>query len=518
MQGVKGSNPLQSTMFKFLKSIFKSIGHGIYHDSEVQKLLDRFPRTFHFVKKRFTPDEEFGLRLTIGAIFVVIFIFLFYRIVDSFFDHTALVQSDLRIINLVQIFRSPLLNNLMLFFTYLGKWEIVFAGVAILSILFLLTKRWRYLLALIVSVSGGEFFVWLVKNIIDRPRPSLINALAPEKGYSFPSGHSFVALSFYGLLAYFLFRAVKSKLVKIFIVIISSCLILAIGLSRIYLGVHWPTDVLASYAAGAAWLSVLITAMEIRRKFKNHRLRTPFFIKSKIVIIAIGLVLIWSGYIGYYFIAHPLKAQTIASEKKIIIQKSDLPNNLFSNLPKTSEDITGGPMEPINIIIIGSQEKLAETFTAVGWYASDPITLKFVWRSFKASIFNQPYPEAPGIPSFWHALPNDLSYAKPTANNSVRERHHLHLWLTAFLVDNRPVWFGTSHYDKKIKIRTSILPVHTIDPAIDKERDNIKNDLLATGQVKSVEQFQIVEPTLGSNSVGDQFFTDGKADIIFLKK
>ncbi len=505
-------------MFKFIKSIIKSISKAIYHDPEMQKLFDRFPRTFHFVKKRFTPDEEFGLRLTIGAIFVVIFIFLFYKIVDSFIDHTVLVQSDLRIINLVQIFRSPLLNNLMLFFTYLGKWEIVFTGVAILSILFILTKRWRYLLALIVSVSGGEFFVWLVKNIIDRPRPPLINALAPEKGYSFPSGHSFVALSLYGLLAYFLFRAVKSKLLKILIIIISTCLILAIGLSRIYLGVHWPTDVLASYAAGAAWLTVLITALEIRRKFKNHQSRIPYLRRSKVVILGICLIIVWSGYIGYYFLSHPLKAQTIASEPKIIIQKSDLPKSLFSNLPKTSEDITGGPMEPINIIIIGSQEKLAETFKAAGWYASDPITLKFVWRSFKAVIFNQPYPEAPGIPSFWHTLPNDLSYAKPTPNNSVRERHHLHLWLTPLSVDNQPVWFGTAHYDKKIKMKTSILPVHTIDPAIDKERDNIKNELLATGRVESVQQFQIVEPTLGSNSVGDQFFTDGKADIIFLKK
>jgi len=503
-------------MFKFLKSVIKSIGKGIYYDPEVQKLFDRFPRTFHFVKNRFTPDEEFGLRLTIGAIFVVIFIFLFYKIVDSFIDQKVLVQSDLRIINLVQIFRSPLLNNVMLFFTYLGKWEIVFAGVAILSILFLLTKRWRYLLALIVSVSGGEFFVWLVKNIIDRPRPPLINALAPEKGYSFPSGHSFVALSFYGLLAYFLFRAVKSKLVKILIIIASSCLIITIGLSRIYLGVHWPTDVLASYAAGAAWLTVLITALEIRRKFKNHRLRTPFLKRSKIVIIAMSLILVWGGYIVYYFLAHPLRAQTIINEKPIIIQKNDLPKNLFSNLPRTSEDITGDPMEPINIIFIGSKQQLDVDLKSAGWYASDPITFKFTWQFIKAAVLNRSYPGAPGVPSFWNARPNDFAYAQPTADNSVRERHHLHIWSTPLIVDRQNIWFGTSHFDKEVK-KSGLLLVHTIDPAIDKERDKIKTDLLATGKVEKIEEFQLVEPTLGINQAGDHFFTDGKAYLIFLK-
>jgi len=504
-------------MFKFIKSISKSICRGIYHDPEVQKLIDRFPRTFHFVKKRFTPDEEFGLRLTVGAILVAVFIFLFYRIIDSFMDQRALVQSDLRIINLVQIFRSPPLNNLMLFFTYLAKWEVVLFGVAIIGVVLFLLKYWRYLIVLIISVTGGEFFVWLVKNIIDRPRPPLVNALAPEGGYSFPSGHSFVALSFYGLLAYFLFRAVRNRLLKILIIILSSGLIMAIGLSRIYLGVHWPSDVLASYASGAAWLAVLITALEIRRKFKNHGMRTPFIKKTKIHAIAVCLMFIWGGYIGYYYFSHPLKAQTVVDERSIIVEKSDIPDKLFTDLPRTSEDIAGGPMEPINIILIGTKQQVDQAFQAAGWYASDPITLKFVWRSFKAAIFNQPYPEAPGIPSFWHTLPNDLSYGKPTSNNSVRERHHIHLWSTPFVVDDQRVWFGTAHYDKNIKMKTSILPIHTIDPAVDKARDYIKNDLSATGNVDSIQQFQIVDPTLGSNSVGDQFFTDGKTDIIFLK-
>ena len=225
-------------------------------------------RFFGFIRMRLTPDEKFGLHLTIGVFLSVLFTFIFFGIVK----HLAAGNSlgiDMRIINLVETFRSPFLNKGMLFITQFGKWEVALPIVALIAFILAILKRWHSVVALILSVGGGELFVALVKHIMQRPRPPIISALSTEDGFSFPSGHAFVAFSFYGLLGYFAFRASKNKRGKIGVIAITTAIILAIGFSRIYLGAHWPSDVLASYASGAAWLTMLITALEIRRKSKT---------------------------------------------------------------------------------------------------------------------------------------------------------------------------------------------------------------------------------------------------------
>ena len=96
--------------------------------------------------------------------------------------------------------RTPEFSNLMLFFTYLGNWEVVFLGALLLCIIFAIYSKWYYIKAILISIIFGELFVWLVKNIVQRPRPLLVNALIQEKSFSFPSGHAFISISFYGLL------------------------------------------------------------------------------------------------------------------------------------------------------------------------------------------------------------------------------------------------------------------------------------------------------------------------------
>jgi undecaprenyl-diphosphatase len=507
-------------MINLLKSIAKSISQGIKNDPEIKKLAMRYPRFFGFIKKRLTPDSKLGLHLTIGAIFTLIFIYLFFGILDSVIGQGSLIQSDLRIINLLQILRTPSFNDAMLFITYLGKWQIVAFGAMVIAIIFALLKRWRHLIALIFSVVGGELFVWFIKNIIERPRPLLVNALTPETSFSFPSGHSFVAVSFYGLLGYFIFRTTKNKLLKILSVLLVMLIILAIGFSRIYLGVHWPSDVLASYASAAAWLTALITALEIRKKFNPREYNAPYISHSSIIAAGIILFALWGFYIGYFFQNHPLKPRQALADNQAIVSEKDIPQNLFLNLPKRSEDITGKAMEPINIIAIGSYENLIKAFGRAGWILTDQISVKSAWHIATASILNKPYPKAPGTPSFWNTRANDFAFEQPTAADTVRERHHLHFWKTPFATNaGENIWFGTAHFDKAIKLGPSFfIPVHTIDPAVDKERDKIKDDLLKTDSIKRLQEFQIVEPMLGSNQAGDQFFTDGKSYVIFLKK
>ena len=504
-------------MLKRTKSILKSAGKGALSDPHIQGFIERHPRLTRFIKNRLTPDERFGLYLTIGVIITGFFVYLFFGVVQDFFGNDPLIQSDLRLINLVQIFRTPQFTNVMLFFTYLGGWPIVFFGLALASVFFFLRKRWRYLFAMLFSVGCGEIFVWVLKNLIKRPRPPLVNALVHEPSYSFPSGHGFVALAFYGLTAYFLIRATKNRPLKILYGLCGFVIVFAIGFSRIYLGVHWPSDVLASYASGAAWLVALITALEIRRKF-NHVDRHPYLARKYIVSFGILSFAIWVGFIFYYYQSHPLAVRAAAAESKIVIAAADIPDDIFRSLPRASETITGQPMEPIDVIIVATSEKLNAAFVSAGWLTPELISPASFWRMVKASILEEPYPTAPGTPSFWNKVPNEISFEQPTAKNSVSERHHLHLWEAPYILDDgREVWFGTAHFDQSLAETVYMIPVHSIDPAIDKERNKVRDDLSASGQVESIREFQIVEPTLGKNQAGSLFFTDGKAYVIFLK-
>jgi len=147
------------------KSVTKSIGHGIKNDPEVQRLRHRYPRFFNFIKRRLTPKEKYGLYLTIGSLITLFFIYLFFGIVQDYIGQDVLIRADLRIINLISHFRTPFLNQFMLFITYLAKAEVVTVAVIFSLIILFLLRKWSYFINLLVFVLGGELFVWIIKNI-----------------------------------------------------------------------------------------------------------------------------------------------------------------------------------------------------------------------------------------------------------------------------------------------------------------------------------------------------------------
>ncbi len=150
------------------------------------------------------------------------------------------------------------MTKIMIFITYLGNWQIIIGLGIIIVIGLLILREKRMALFLVVGTASGELFYALLKNIIQRPRPDIINALIEQNGYSFPSGHSLVPLIFYGMLGYYFFRKAKSLPLKTISIIAPAILVFLIGFSRVYLGVHWVSDVLAGWIFGAIFLTILI--------------------------------------------------------------------------------------------------------------------------------------------------------------------------------------------------------------------------------------------------------------------
>lgn len=504
-------------MLRLVRSLLRSVVIAIRSDPEVERLIAAHPRAWRFLVTRFNRAEPFGLRLIIGAGIAIFFLFVFFGVVEDLISNDPLVEADLRIMSLVQIFRAPSFDSIMVFITYLGNWQVVLTGAGLLAVNLALSRRWLWLTALLVSIGGGESLVWIVKSLLGRPRPDLVNALVPAQGPSFPSGHAFVAFAFYGLVAWFAVDRAKTLSAKALLAVAAVVTVAALGFSRIYLGVHWPSDVLASYALGSAWLMTLITALTIARAYgapKPLRLQ-----QAGNRLVAGALLLGWAGFVIAFYYTHPPVRQAQPESALIALSGTDFPASLFAAAPRFSEDIVGAPMEPINVILVGSESDMSRAFEEAGWEPTDRITAASTWRLLVAVLRDRPYPRAPGTPTFWYGKPNERGFERSTAAGSARERHHLHLWDTPFLVGDGRVWVATVHLDRSATTTpTGVrLPIHQIDPAVDREREALRADFVRSRCVEHLDETIVTEALMGRNAIGSPFFTDGKALVAFAR-
>lgn len=136
-------------------------------------------------------------------------------------------------------------------------------GLLLLSFVILAhQRRFRDTLGLVIAVAGSAGIVFLLKDVVERPRPDLFYQAYTETGSSFPSAHAAAAISLYGFLAYLAWRDSSSRIVRAAAFIASAMVILAVGFARLYLGVHYLSDVLAGYLVGGAALFIAIQVLK----------------------------------------------------------------------------------------------------------------------------------------------------------------------------------------------------------------------------------------------------------------
>ena len=127
-------------------------------------------------------------------------------------------------------------------------------------ILFILIKNKKIGLSIFSNLVIITALNQLLKNILQRPRPTEFRIIE-ETGYSFPSGHSMVSMAFYGYLIYLIYKYVKNKYVKWILILLLSILICSFGVSRIYLGVHYTSDVLGGFLVSISYLVLFISTV-----------------------------------------------------------------------------------------------------------------------------------------------------------------------------------------------------------------------------------------------------------------
>ena len=190
---------------------------------------------------------------------IILFICLvgFLAIAEDVF-HKEIMMKDIIGYKLVSTF---LISD---FATPIAKFITNFGGaiflIIVTIILFILIKNKKIGFSIISNLVIVTILNQLLKNILQRPRPNEFRIIE-ETGYSFPSGHSMVSMAFYGYLIYLIYIYVKNKYLKWTLIVLLSILICTIGISRIYLGVHYTSDVLGGFLISISYLVIYISAV-----------------------------------------------------------------------------------------------------------------------------------------------------------------------------------------------------------------------------------------------------------------
>jgi undecaprenyl-diphosphatase len=199
------------------------------------------------------PKRKLVRSAVLSALIVMIFAAL------AIFSNTLQVF-DQNVEQFLSFARRPALNGFFLAITYLGSVQFVSIALVFLALFFLLRKNTPYYFVFLGIMLGNAASVFIVKNLVERARPA--TAMYVENSFSFPSGHTAISVVFFGLLAYLAAKNSKRATVRGNIFIGWIFLMIMIGFSRMYLGVHFASDVLAGYAIGFFSLCVGIILFE----------------------------------------------------------------------------------------------------------------------------------------------------------------------------------------------------------------------------------------------------------------
>lgn len=222
---------------------------------------------------RFGPHGTLALILGIGVVAAFVLAFLASRVYDAVTESDGVAGLDVPLLHAAMGLRSPVLDG------FAGGVAYVFGPVgmpviAVLACVALAVRRRSITPVILVVAAGiGSLLMTVAgKDIIDRHRPRLIDAIPPfETSPSFPSGHTLNATVVLGVLAYLLVLRQRSAAARVVTVVGATAVALVVGLTRILLGAHWFTDVLAAWLLGAAWLALVITAHRLYLTVRRRR-------------------------------------------------------------------------------------------------------------------------------------------------------------------------------------------------------------------------------------------------------
>ena len=237
-----------------------------------KKYINDFVEFFRKHVSRSHPDFPFYLLIFFAFLVFVIGTNLFVELSEEVQGET-IDGFDNSVTDYVTSLRTPALNQFFQFVTDLGDVYAYLIVTTIVALFFFFKLRnKKFILQLIGVIILSALANLALKEAFDRARPT-IDHLVVVKTLSYPSGHAMSAMAYYGFLIYLLFHIKMNKWLRIFLTLLFSALIFFIGLSRVYLGVHFPSDVVGGFVAGLIWVALCVVLFNIIDLLRQRKVR-----------------------------------------------------------------------------------------------------------------------------------------------------------------------------------------------------------------------------------------------------
>ncbi|MGC1631034.1 MAG: phosphatase PAP2 family protein [Gelidibacter sp.] len=239
----------------------------------IKLLIDKLRAFLREKLHQYDVTLPYVITVIIALIIVVGGINLFVELTESL-KTDLLADYDQQITAYVISHRNPVLTKYFIFVTHVGD---IYGYAAVLIAFTLMSifvfKNWKYIIQIVLVLILSAVSNLMLKRFVKRARPGLEHMVSVET-LSYPSGHAMSAMAFYGFLIYLFYRFKINKFLKIGVILLLGLLIFSIGLSRIYLGVHFPSDIAGGYIAGFIWVVFCVLIFDLIHIFRRDP-RTP---------------------------------------------------------------------------------------------------------------------------------------------------------------------------------------------------------------------------------------------------
>jgi undecaprenyl-diphosphatase len=248
----------------------------------VSRVWKRYQSQFAFVAGRFRPGTALGLSLTGGILLIGLAGWGLGVLIQDVVARDDLALIDGPVERFFVAHREAWVTTAMKWITVLGDFEFLVPMILVVGGIWWYRRGSPRPLALLLgSFVGAATLADILKPIVGRPRPPVAQMVGSFSGWAFPSGHATQATAVFGMLAVLIAVSASSWTRKVGAWFVATLVILMVGLSRVYLGVHWLTDVFGGYALGALWLSVLIVAVRTRARLHGGSPTQDVFLGSR---------------------------------------------------------------------------------------------------------------------------------------------------------------------------------------------------------------------------------------------
>lgn len=251
------------------------MGNGLVNHSPMikQTLLDIIGWVRMFIREKLHSKNEnlpYYITIFISAVVFIIALNGFIELTDELAEN-ELTKFDETVTSFIVSFRNDALTAYFRFCTDLGdRYAYIIITVLLAGYYFFRKRSWKFALQTAVVLILATLSNVVLKRVINRARPQLEH-LVTVNTLSYPSGHSMSAMAFYGFLVYLVLRYAINRLVRLLLVTVLIVLILSIGISRIYLGVHFPSDVAAGFVGGLIWVTFCAVVFNVFELWSRTR-------------------------------------------------------------------------------------------------------------------------------------------------------------------------------------------------------------------------------------------------------